>query len=210
MRLQIIENESNRPLLKLEPTTFESLSVIFDLAQTIVAKYYNSKNVGNTIRNENFSNTKRWARLAASKSYPTSDESFTRNEDKEVNITKNDYQKVNNAKLTHHECFICGADNQLIGDGHQCNTDYKNRDGKRSFRGQLYFEKAKSIPVINTVFLVDDKSEAVVDVKCNQSTIRTHMEGKLVDCEPLVISPLAAHSRKPNLQVVLDTGKCCI
>ena len=51
-----------------------------------------------------------------------------------------------------------------------------------------------------------DKSEAVVDVKCNQSTIRTHMEGKLVDCEPLVISLLAAHSRKPNLQVVLDTG----
>ena len=94
----------------------------------------------------------------------------------------------------------------MVGDGHQCNTDYKNRDGKRSFRGQLYFEKAKSIPVINTVFLVDDKSEAVVDVKCNQSTIRTHMEGKLVDCEPLVISLLAAHPRKPNLQVVLDTG----
>ena len=59
----------------------------------------------------------------------------------------------------------------MIGDGHQCNTDYKNRDGKRSFRGQLYFERTKSIPVINTVFLVDDKSEAVVDVKCNQSTI---------------------------------------
>ena len=85
-------------------------------------------------------------------------------------------------------------------------THYRNRDGKRSFQGQLYFEKAKSIPDINTVFLVVDKSEAIVDVERNQSTIRTYMEGKLVDCEPLVISPLGAHSRKPNLQVVLDTG----
>ena len=40
LRLQIIE--SNKPLLTLEPTTFENLSAIFDFAQTIVAKYYNN------------------------------------------------------------------------------------------------------------------------------------------------------------------------
>ena len=96
----------------------------------------------NLIGNASFSDTKRPDKFSSNKAYHSTDKMFAKNDD----------QKVNKAKLTHHGCFICGADNQLIGDGHQCNTDYKNRDGKRSFRGQLYFEKAKSIPDINTVF----------------------------------------------------------
>ena len=95
--MQIIE--SNRPLLTLETTAFENLSAIFDFAQTIVAKYYNSKNGENSVRNENFSNTKRPARVSASKSYPSTDKMFAKNDDQKVNITKSDYQKVNNAKL---------------------------------------------------------------------------------------------------------------
>ena len=112
--MQIIENEWNRPLLTLEPTTFESLSAIFDFAQTIVAKYYHSKNGENSAKNENFSTTKRPARISASKSYLTCDKNFTRNEDKKVKFPKSDYQKVNKTKLANRGCFICGADNQLL------------------------------------------------------------------------------------------------
>ena len=77
--------------------------------------------------------TKRPDKFSSNKTYHSTDKKFAKNDIQNVNITKSDYQKINNAKLTHHGCFICGADNQLIGDGHQCNTDYKNRDGKRSF-----------------------------------------------------------------------------
>ena len=44
------------------------------------------------------------------------------------------------------------------------------------------------------------------DKGSNQSIVRTHMEGKLVDCEPFSTCSLASHSMKPNFHVVLDTG----
>ena len=73
-------NEANRPLLKLEPKTFKNLYIIFDFAQTIVSKYYSSKNGENSIGNESFSDTKRPAKLSSIKSYHSFDKILIKNE----------------------------------------------------------------------------------------------------------------------------------
>ena len=163
----------------MNPQTFNDLAVIFTFAQTIQVKFYFSKDSDKSMESGKFSNTKKPAKPSTTKSYQTSDQIFTKSDDLKVR---------SKAKLGNRGCFICGADNQLIDDGHQCNSNYKNQDGKGSPQGQLYFEKAKLLSDVNAVSTIIDESEAKIDEvfdrlvgnKCNLSTVRTHIEGKLV------------------------------
>ena len=63
-------------------------------------------------------------------------------------------------KLAERGCFICGADDQLVGDGHLCSNKYRNIDGQRSERGQLYYERyQKSVKDVNISYVLQVEKE---------------------------------------------------
>ena len=123
-------------------------------------------------------------------------------------------------KLAERGCFICGADDQLVGDGHLCSNKYKNVNGQRSERGQLYYEKyQKSMKDMSISYVLqvekekNDSQPQSFHMLCDDSNsepkLLTNVEAQLVSHIPHTINSQAEHAMKPTVNVLLDSGNRC-
>ena len=129
---------------------------------------------------------------------------------------QNSNQTSFKGKLAERGCFIYGADDQLVGDRHLCSDKYKNVNGQRSERGQLYYDRyQKSMRDTNISYVLqvekerNDSQPQSFHMMCEDNNSRpkllTSVEAKLISHIPHTINSQAEHAMKPSVNVLLDS-----
>ena len=146
LKLEIIIEQDRDKSISQSPATFDELIKILSFAQTVARDKYsypkgqsNTNNVEkthgsrferNSIRVSRGMQNQSSARFSQSsgrhRSYLEATSGARDNPPTQPTLRQKSNQTSFKGKLAERGCFICGVDDQLVGDGHLCSNKYRN------------------------------------------------------------------------------------